>query len=80
MFQVFTAIHSAIEQKSTRDFSVDVPHRLSNTKSVRDEELPFSASSAFVISRVSYLRLVMPYVCLVVLANPTSSLFPFLID
>ncbi|CAF1196234.1 unnamed protein product [Rotaria sordida] len=35
MFQVFTAVHSAVEQNSSRDFSVEVPHRLSNTKSVR---------------------------------------------
>ena len=34
MFQVFAAVHSAIEQSSSRDFSVEVPHRLSNTRSV----------------------------------------------
>ncbi len=35
MFQVFTAVHSAVEQNSSRDFGVEVPHRLSNTRSVR---------------------------------------------
>lgn len=35
MFQVFAAIHSAVEQHSSRDFGVEVPHHLSNTKSVR---------------------------------------------
>ncbi|CAF0897490.1 unnamed protein product [Rotaria sp. Silwood1] len=36
MFQVFTAVHSAVEKNSSRDFCVEVPHRLSNTKSVGD--------------------------------------------
>jgi len=35
MFQVFAAVHSAVEQSSSRDFSVEVPYRLSNTRSVR---------------------------------------------
>ena len=34
MFQVFAAVHSAIEQNSSRDFTVELPHQLSNTKSV----------------------------------------------
>lgn len=37
MFQVFAAVHSAVESKSSRDFGVEVPHRLSNTRSVRFE-------------------------------------------
>ncbi|CAF2932121.1 unnamed protein product [Rotaria sp. Silwood2] len=36
MFQVFTAVHSAVEENSSKDFCIKVPHRLSNTKSVGD--------------------------------------------
>ncbi|CAF3150763.1 unnamed protein product [Rotaria socialis] len=36
MFQVYTAVHSAAEQHSSRDFGVEVPHHLSNTKSIGD--------------------------------------------
>ncbi|CAF0721108.1 unnamed protein product [Adineta steineri] len=36
MFQVFTAVHSALETNSSKDFGVEVPHRLSNTRSIGD--------------------------------------------
>jgi len=36
LFQVFSAVHSAVEQSSSRDFSVEVPYRLSNTRSIGD--------------------------------------------
>ncbi|UJR28813.1 hypothetical protein I4U23_010037 [Adineta vaga] len=36
MFQVFTAVHSAVESNSSRDFGVEVPYRLSNTRSIGD--------------------------------------------
>ncbi len=34
MFQIFAAVHSAVEQTSSREFGVEVPHRLANTRSV----------------------------------------------
>lgn len=34
MFQVYTVVHSAIQEGSSKDFSVDVPHRLATTRSV----------------------------------------------
>jgi len=36
VFQVFAAVHSALGQQSSRDFSVEVPYRLANSKAIGD--------------------------------------------
>ncbi len=81
MFQVFAAVHSAVEQSSSRDFSVEVPYCLSNTRSVRMNSKRIVLSDQISFYRSLFIdRLVMHYVFLVVMVNHIWLLFQLIID